>query len=355
MQNIMEIAMKLFKYLNIKNIYSGRAPFQPYEFIAKNKPIIKNKIKEAFSELNFIREKLKDIPTTNFKLGIYHLRVGNISDAILRFKMVIFLTPEKAESYYYLARCFIIKGDTFSAKEELNTALSLKPVFPEAKYLLEKINNPDAINEIPAEIIAEHLEWEQPQEGEEFEDYKLQIDKALTTTILKNITDKNPNLEILELGAGDGGKGQILKDKEVTKRIVGVDVNKAKLLKAKKRTSNEDAVYSNLVLSDVSNYLDNSQYKFDVIIAGNVFSYIGSLDKIFRQIATSIKTGGLFALLAKNDYSESQYNLDRRNDIFIHSLEYIEGTLNKTGFVIEDKKFINIEGDDFAILIAKPR
>ncbi len=47
-------------------------------------------------EYGDMRVKLKDIPGTNYELGLRHLARGNLDDAIMRFKMVT-----KSKSLYF--------------------------------------------------------------------------------------------------------------------------------------------------------------------------------------------------------------------------------------------------------------
>lgn len=354
MQNRMVIAMSIFKYLNLKKLYKEKTEkYSSNNLFKQAKPIFKQKIKEFFEECTFVREKLKDIPATNYKLGLHHLKIGNLDDAIMRFKMVIFLAPEKAEAYYYLGKSLFIKNDIPAAKEALQKALSLKAPYPEAEYIMDKIDNPSSLNTIPTNIIAEHLEWNESNH-ENDTDLTDAANKAVVHTLLSNITDKNPNLEVLDLGAAEGGRGQILKDKEVTKRIIGIDLRANSLAKSKDRKSNEEPVYDDLINIEISEYLSKNQNKFDTVIAGNVFSYIGNLEQIFTNIASALKPNGLFAIITKKeDEIKHGYKIDINEDNFLHSIEYFTETLNKTGFSLEDKKEKYIENNDFVIFIAK--
>ncbi len=63
--------------------------------------------------------------------------------------------------------------------------------------LINKINNPELLNVIPAGIVAEHIEWHKQTEDEITS--RAQRDKEIITMLLVNIVDKNPNLEILDL------------------------------------------------------------------------------------------------------------------------------------------------------------
>ncbi len=346
--------MKLFKslrYLNVKTLYKEKlGGYSANELIEKVKPFVEQKTKELIEELKIARGKLKDIPGTNYKLGLHHLRAGNLDDAILRFKMVTFLVPEKAEAHYYLGKSLIMSGDLEAAKVALEKALSLKPGFPEVKYIMDKITAPESIEIIPADMMAEHIAWSQTPTEEESE-LREERDRALVTILLANVTDKNPNLEVLDLGCASGGRGRLLKGRDVARRIVGVDMSEKEIEKAKAKMSYDELVYNNVQAAPVFSYLAGNTEKFDVVMAGDVFSYQGNLDDIFINIIKSLKTGGIFAGIFRKEELESGYRLDVTKDKFVHSIQYYEDALEKAGFKVLDKKEKNI-GEKYNIIIS---
>lgn len=324
----------------------------PAKLADKIKPFIVKSAKQAIEEWKIAREKMKDIPGTNYELALLHMKNGNLDDAILRFKMVIFLTPEKAEAYYNLARCLVMVGDNESAEENLTKALSFKPDFAEAKYVLEKIKAPESISDVPASVITQHIAW-RTEFSEEEREAKLHKDKSIVTMALENVTDKNPNLVVLDLGCSEGGRGEILKSKEVARKIVGVDLWQNATDKAKGKTYEGEAIYSSLHNIEISEYLGENREKYDLIMAGDAFSYKGNLEVVFRNIAESLIPGGLFVSIFPKNEEASNYKIDIIKDRFVHSAQYIEETMKKSGLVIAEKKQKNIAEADFDIIVAK--
>lgn len=353
---IMVVTMKLskaFKYLDVKNVYKDvLRTEEPGKLVNKVRPFIRKKVAEFITEINLAREKLKDIPATNYKLGLHHLKQGNIQDAILRFRMVAYLAPEMADAYYNLGRCQLMNRETEAAKENLQKAIALRADFPEVKYILGKIASPESLDVIPESIIAEHLEWRSESWDEPDESIR-QTDKFVVSTVLANITDKNPNLEVLDLGCGYGGRGILLRNKEVAKRIVGVDIYTKATSSAAKEMFAEEEVYSRISNDEVSKYLENNKEKFDVIFAGNVFSYRGKLEEIFANISKSLKPGGIFMLIVDKNDLDDGYKIDIATDEFIHSLEYFEETMKIAGLNIENKKEKEIDDRKINIILAK--
>lgn len=92
-------------------------------------------------ELLVMREKAKDLLTTNMKLGFKHLEDGNLTDATFRFRFVKFFWPKHYEAYYYLAYCLILNKKEAKARKILEELLEKDPDNAKAIQLLQKINH----------------------------------------------------------------------------------------------------------------------------------------------------------------------------------------------------------------------
>ena len=125
------------------------------EAIVKIPTIIKNLYCEVIEEIKLSFIKLKDISTTNFDLGIHHMNCGNISDAKMRFILVIKLKPEIAMAHYHLGRCHMFNLAFDKAKAEFEITLNLDPTITKAKYRLDLINHQVTDLQIPTEVTRE--------------------------------------------------------------------------------------------------------------------------------------------------------------------------------------------------------
>jgi transcription termination factor NusB len=57
--------------------------------------------------------KLRNLTETNYLLGLHHSRLDNMSDAELRFRIVLFLNPQHTDALYQLAKCLFIRDQKF--------------------------------------------------------------------------------------------------------------------------------------------------------------------------------------------------------------------------------------------------
>jgi predicted TPR repeat methyltransferase len=150
---------------------------------------------------------------------------------------------------------------------------------------------------------------------------------------LRNVKDKNPNFEVLDLGCGIGQSGEYLKQKNVAKRIVGVDISDKMLEQALKRKVVNQNAYDKVVKEEISRFLSSHNENYDLIISDLSFCHFGDLDNIAFSIDRILNSGGILAfILKKNTDLKSHYKLDLDEDEFTHSELYVKDTFAKFNF-----------------------
>lgn len=92
----------------------------------------------------------------------------------------------------------------------------------------------------------------------------------------------------LDLGCGTGLCGQQLRP--MATRLTGVDLSANMLEKAR-----ELGLYDDLAQGDIVEFLGRSADIYDLVVAADVFIYVGALDEVFAQVANVMLPGGRFA------------------------------------------------------------
>jgi len=101
--------------------------------------------------------------------------------------------------------------------------------------------------------------------------------------------EDDQGLTIVDLGCGTGQVGAALAGRG--HHLVGVDLSEKMLNIARERNA-----YASLSNMDISAWLEAcAPASIDVVIAADVFIYIGALESTFADIARALKTGGRFA------------------------------------------------------------
>ena len=221
--------------------------------------------------------------------------------------------------------------------------LKLFPSNPFAKH---------AYNSLKGKIDEETLKAYSQNLYDAFADTYNQKMKELECRVPEYVKDhlpKQKNLSVLDLGCGTGTCGHFLKP--LARRLIGVDISKSMIEKAKQRK-----LYTTLKQSDAIEFLEKSKIKFDLIVAADVLCYLTNLPKLFQAVAEKLSEKGQFIFTIEKTEKEN-YELSLNGRVF-HNFDYVKNELSASGLDISIKEKINLrrEKDDFAkgyIIIAE--
>ncbi len=96
-------------------------------------------LKDALQDL---MRKLRDVAGNNMTLAEYHLEKGNYRDAIIRFKLVLWMNPKHKEGLFGLAKTYAILQENDQAIATLKRLFRLEPAHTGGRALMEYIKNP---------------------------------------------------------------------------------------------------------------------------------------------------------------------------------------------------------------------
>lgn len=130
---------------------------------------------------------------------------------------------------------------------------------------------------------------------------------------------------VLDLGCGTGLMGPYVRP--IADRLGGMDLSEAMLQKAA-----EKQVYDDLLKSDVNEF-EVKPGSVDLVIAADVFVYVGDLDRAFAAIATSLAVDGLFVFSVENHESSDEPIL-QPSLRYTHSQAYVERLLSTHGLAL---------------------
>ncbi|MCB2081229.1 MAG: tetratricopeptide repeat protein [Rickettsiales bacterium] len=323
---------------------------------------------------------------------------GRYTDSAALLEQAHRQMPEDSAVLLMLARAVRRLGDAAAAMTYLQKAHALAPDnldvgFAMHKYHARDPQNPAYDPEILARcfrtIIAQAgdaqgvetlkvhlaaLEGETPVSlaeayvTEQFDAYAEHFESQLVETlhyaapeeihdILAPLLPETP-LRILDLGCGTGLSGAVFAKRKA--HLVGVDLSPKMLAKAQ-----EKQLYDTLITADIRTAMRQQQNAdFDLVIAADVFIYVGALEEVFAEVTRILKPGGWFAFSVEiPEVSESidQGFVLRHSGRYAHNATYIEACAVPHQLVLSTrKKFIlrkedtkEIPGEIFAL--QKPR
>lgn len=146
----------------------------------------------------------------------------------------------------------------------------------------------------------------------------------------------------LDLGCGTGLCAKAVKPIIGWSNVTGVDLSRKMLKEAKAKY-----VYDDLVEDDIVHFLQNCQKKYQLVTAGDVFTYFGDLRVLIEEIGKVLAPGGLLVFsISENTYNTDDYYLTPSGR-FVHASDYVLKLLKKAGLnkLYMDKKPLRNEGD----------
>ena len=138
-----------------------------------------------------------------------------------------------------------------------------------------------------------------------------------------------PACTSLDLGCGTGLCAPHLRP--YSSHLSGVDLSEKMLEKARKT-----GLYDDLHCADIVSYLQNLQPGLGLIVAADVFVYIGDLASVFAASSRVLESGAYFAFSAEIS-PDADYLLGK-SQRYAHSYAYLQRLAGQYGFVITEAR-----------------
>lgn len=111
-----------------------------------------------------------------------------------------------------------------------------------------------------------------------------------------------------------------------TLRLTGVDVSGQMLERARALQR-----YERLVHTDLIEHLETTPDRYDLVVAADVFIYVGALEAVFAGVRRVIEPGGVFCFSVENIADDRDYAL-LPSLRYGHSTAYLQGLAQTHGF-----------------------
>ena len=165
-----------------------------------------------------------------------------------------------------------------------------------------------------------------------FDEYATRFETELTQKLHYNTPKHLADLlaplaqhhhRVLDLGCGTGLMGVELQGR--FDELYGVDLSRNMVQQARSKN-----LYTRLTVGDVTAFLTSQDQPYDLIIAADVFVYVGALDEVFAQAARLLSPQGLF--VASVEKAEEGFCL-QPSLRYAHSLSYLDSLATRHGLV----------------------
>lgn len=258
-------------------------------------------------------------------LGILEMGAGNTAQAKALYLKAIEYQPDMIEAHLNLGTLFLDEGSSVEARQSFETVLRLDPDNQPARHLLSTLagESPDTA---PKEFVAKLFDdYAGKFETHLTEELNYQFPQMVREAVPRVLNREPASLRILDLGCGTGLCGPLFRDMAET--LIGVDLSPGMLAKAREKN-----VYDSLIEGDLSKALQAEKESLDLVIAADVFVYVGNLRQVFSDCRDAMRTGALLAF-STECFDGGGFEL-RASGRFAHSPGYIEGLAEDFGFSV---------------------
>lgn len=181
-----------------------------------------------------------------------------------------------------------------------------------------------------------------------FDDYAERFDQALVQKLHYNLPEALTAMifasgqscfaHAIDLGCGTGLMGERLR--KAVSFLQGFDLSAGMLAKARAK-----GIYDLLEQADLSDERPwTVPAKADLIVAADVFNYLGDLTQVFRRAGGLSAADGLFAFSVETNPDPDGFAL-RSSLRFGHGEAYVRRLLAGTGFIIVDMRHLTLRRD----------
>ena len=261
-----------------------------------------------------------------FNLGVNLKHQQRWSEARAAFEHTLALRPHYPEAMAQMAHCWRKEGRDAEAAEWYRRYLEIASddIAGAGLFLAARAGGALAATPSPAyvrQLFDDYAAgFDAHLQGELHYDVPEQFERVLASWM----DARNRKLAILDLGCGTGLVAERFRAR--ASRLVGVDLSPRMLEKARERR-----VYTELVLDGVVEYLERTRASFELVLAGDVFNYLGDLAPVLRASRARLQAGGRLAFSV--EATEEGVHLDRSLR-FAHGEAYVRGVLAEAGFEI---------------------
>lgn len=293
-----------------------------------------------------LRDKLKDLPKTNFDLGCDFAERGQWKDAAFRFRVALYLQPNFAQAHYNLGCCQIRLGDRSKARQSFLAALKLVPTHTDAIFMLSAID-PNAVpvdrrpQRMPSTMVLPFFEGMAAQYDSIEAANNYQGGRAVFDA-LKPLIETPRDLIIVDLGAGTGIASRPWRP--MAKEIVAVDFSLAMANAARQIKVADAALFDRVLEEDIVDPAATAAplATADLVLVVNTAQFLGNLQPLFTALSAKLKKGALVAITIEPFSVAAGYGVNIETGRFGHHPEYVKLTAKNAGLEVKQDSKVQL-------------
>jgi predicted TPR repeat methyltransferase len=293
------------------------------------------KIDEAIASYKQALAVKPDYAEALYNLGCALQDQNKLDEAIASYEQALAVKPEYAEAIYNIGCALQSQGKPDDAVEKYRQTIKLDPKNKSAAHLLASLSD-ETTERAPNQYIEKLFDsYADKFDAHLVHDLKYRTPSELISLLKKAVDLPASEWNVLDLGCGTGLAG--VEIASCARKLVGVDLSAKMLERARLRK-----VYHSLEHSDLLHMMrGEGSSSYELVIAADVFVYLGVLDDIVTEVKRLLRPGGFFiftveALEALHgcviDLENKPWYKLNRSGRYAHSAAYLEKLSAASGF-----------------------
>jgi predicted TPR repeat methyltransferase len=259
-------------------------------------------------------------------LGNALKKVGRLHDALTAYRQAIELKPKDGPAHLSLGSALYGAGRVDEAASVYQHWLALEPDSSIATHMLAACTGEGVPERASDAFVARTFDAFAGSFDKVLHRLEYRAPELVVAELATDIPAADGSLDVLDAGCGTGLCGPLLKP--YASRLVGVDLSPGMLRKASGRE-----VYSELIESELTAFMEGNPAAFDVIASADTLVYFGALDAVFAAAATALSAGGWLVFSLEREADESLAEGFRLNPHgrYSHTETYVRRMLKEAG------------------------
>ena len=246
------------------------------------------------------------------------------TDAVEMLKKAIEVDPESADAQHYCGASMKELGKIDSAAQCFNRALEINPELVQSRHMLASIGLAEVPEKADARYVAELFD----EYANKFEEHLVEGLEYRQPGELKELLSPllglpEHQIDVLDLGCGTGLCAPLFKP--WSRSLTGVDLSPRMIAWAEKR-----CLYDKLIIGDLLEPLSVADGCYGLILAADVFVYIGKLDEVIKNCSQSLCQNGILAFSVELLQEENTDYILHTGGRYAHTKRYIEKLVDNT-------------------------
>ena len=256
-----------------------------------------------------------------------------IDEAITALEIAVALQPNFGEAYGNLGVLYLDKELVEKAVFCYERLIELNHKVSSARHILAALKG--ETTDAPPDCYVRDL----------FDNFSSHFDQRLVKDLqytspikLKKLFSKTEDPtssygSLLDLGCGTGFVGEIFAD--IVNHKTGVDLSPKMIEVAAAKN-----IYDHFTVAAITDFLEKDTATYDLIIAADVFVYLGGLERIFALLPDSLTDNG--RILFSTEYlNNGNYKLQSTGR-YAHSTHYIQSLVRENGLTVIARERTNL-------------